>query len=140
MIPGSTNGQVWVAKDIKKIEPCGRTSKIYPVEVTEGISPVGSISRIRLWTPYNNLEVFADAMSIASNVASIRLVELTVIATDALNILGDVTQIKLLDLNVTAVDAVAVSADVAHLGYSAFLITTEDALTVTSDVTSIILV
>ena len=40
MIPGNSNGQVWIAKDIKKIQPVARTSKVYSIIIEEsyGIS------------------------------------------------------------------------------------------------------
>ena len=36
MIPGSVNGQVWVAKDKRLIQPVARSSKLYPLTCVEG--------------------------------------------------------------------------------------------------------
>mgnify|MGYP003451498182 CR=1 FL=1 len=74
MIPGNPNGQVWIASDIRKIEPVARSSKLYPTRVEEAGAIQSSLFSFYI-KPTVKRVYYEDACGLSAGISSILIIE-----------------------------------------------------------------
>ena len=95
MIPGNPNGQVWIAKDIKKIHPVARSTDPYPYELIEKVSlEGGNVLSGRFREVIYRYFIPKDSVSIGCEVLSGSFKSIVLYATHPKDIVN-ITQIVL---------------------------------------------